>query len=244
MFAAATALCLAPVATGAPQSGPPNALQGFSQNRGKPINIESVSLEVRDKDKIATFIDNVKLVQGDTTLECKKLIVYYDQQATPVSNAAPSRSSDAGQGGQQIRRLEAKGGVVVTQKDQTATGDDGHFDMQSNSVTLTGNVTITQGPNVIRGDRLWVDLNSGVSRVESSAKQGPVRALINPNSTPKPPSGAAKPDSKNAAGSGARTNVTGSTGNAGEGRNPRPRTAGADAERARQTQQRSSAPPN
>jgi len=58
--------------------GPPNALQGFSKNRKEPIKIVSDSLEVRDKDKVATFIDNVRVTQGDTTLECKKLVVFYD----------------------------------------------------------------------------------------------------------------------------------------------------------------------
>src|SRR5215470_10233342 len=62
-----------------PSSAPPNALQGFSQNRDKPVAIESATLEVRDKDKVATFLGNVKLVQGDTTLRCKTLVVFYDQ---------------------------------------------------------------------------------------------------------------------------------------------------------------------
>ena len=35
--------------------GPPNALQGFSQNRDQPVKIQAASLEVREKDKIATF---------------------------------------------------------------------------------------------------------------------------------------------------------------------------------------------
>ena len=56
--------------------------------------------------------------------------------------------------------------MVVTQKDQTATGELGIFDMPTNTVTLTGNVVMTQGQNVLRGDKLVVDLTSGVSRVE------------------------------------------------------------------------------
>jgi len=61
------------------QPSQPNALQGFSQNRNQPVNIESTTLEVRDKDKMATFLGNVKLVQGDTTMYCKTLVVYYEQ---------------------------------------------------------------------------------------------------------------------------------------------------------------------
>jgi len=36
-------------------SGVPNAMQGFSQNRDQPIQIEAASLEMRDKKKEATF---------------------------------------------------------------------------------------------------------------------------------------------------------------------------------------------
>ena len=57
--------------------GVPNAMQGFSQNRDQPIQIESNSLEMRDKKKEATFSGNVKVVQGDTTMTSKTLVVFY-----------------------------------------------------------------------------------------------------------------------------------------------------------------------
>jgi lipopolysaccharide export system protein LptA len=166
----------------------PSAFSGFSQNKKDPIKIESLSLEVRDKEKIATFIDNVRLVQGDMTLECKRLTVFYDDEITPGGSTAKKGKSGsdpgAGSGGQQVRRLEAKGGVVVTQKDQTATGDNGVYDMKTNSIVLTGNVVMAQGPNVVKGEKLVVDMTTGISRVESgsSGQITPVRALFNPGS--------------------------------------------------------------
>src|SRR5262249_41654096 len=63
--------------------GVPNAMQGFSQNRDKPIQIEAASLEVREKAKEATFAGNVKVVQGDTTMTSKSLVVFYDQSQGP-----------------------------------------------------------------------------------------------------------------------------------------------------------------
>ncbi|MGA2128456.1 MAG: LptA/OstA family protein, partial [Xanthobacteraceae bacterium] len=69
---------LAQPANAAP-NGPPNALQGFSQNRDKPVQIDAASLEVRDKDKVATFLGNVRMTQGDTTMRCKTMKVFYDQ---------------------------------------------------------------------------------------------------------------------------------------------------------------------
>ena len=174
------AIAVAPAGAQKP-SGPPNALQGFSQNRDKPVKIDAASLEVRDKDKMATFLGNVQVVQGDTTLKCRTLVVFYDQDATGNTLTA----AKPGPGGQQrIKRLEAKGNVIVTQKDQTATGDNGVYDMASNSVTLIGNVVVTQGQNVVKGDRLVVDLATGVSHVECGNKASAcrVQALFLPSS--------------------------------------------------------------
>ena len=171
--------------------GPPNALQGFSTNRDQPVHIEATTLEVREKDKVATFSGNVRVVQGDTGLRCKSLLVFYEQgdedgdkgnKGNKGNKGKPMQAATPGPGGEQkIKKLEARGGVVVTQKEQTATGDLGLFDMRANTVTLTGNVVMTQGQNVLRGDRLVVDLTSGVSRVESSKNgQGRVQGLFQP----------------------------------------------------------------
>lgn len=164
--------------TGTTVTGPPNALQGFSQNRDKPIQIDAARLEVRDKDKVATFFGDakadVKVVQGDVTMRSKILVVFYDQEDAAKSGAGKSAKAAApGPGGSsQIKRLEAKGNVIVTQKDQTVTGESGVFDMKTNTVTMFGGVVLTQSDNVLRGDRLVVDMTTGVSRVEGGRVQG------------------------------------------------------------------------
>src|SRR5262249_40862803 len=174
-------------------SGPPNALQGFSQNRDQPVHIEAATLEVRDKQKEATFSGDVRVKQGDTGLRCKSLVVFYEQGGEDASKAKTMPAASPGPGGEQrIKRLEARGGVVVTQKDQTATGELGIFDMKSNTVTLTGNpVIMTQGQNVLRGEKLVVDLTSGVSRVESGKNgQGRVQGLFQGSGSADPKAGA------------------------------------------------------
>jgi lipopolysaccharide export system protein LptA len=166
--------------------GPPNALQGFSQNRDQPVHIEAATLEVRDKQKQATFSGDVRVKQGDTGLRCKSLVVFYEQSGEAGEKSKTLQAASPGPSGEQrIKRLEARGGVVVTQKDQTATGELGIFDMKSNTVTLTGSpVVMTQGPNVVRGERLVVDLTSGVSRVESPKNGGGrVQMLLQPSNS-------------------------------------------------------------
>lgn len=190
-FAIVSALvvCAALVATHAAvaqstMQGVPNAMQGFSQNRDQPIQIDAATLEMRDKKKEATFSGNVKVVQGDTTMTSKTLVVFYessgDKAATPQpasakgAKAAPIQSATPGPGGaSSIKRLEARGNVVVTQKDQVVTGETAVFDTKTNLITMLGGsggqVVLTQCQNVLRGDRLLVDMTTGVSRVESRA---------------------------------------------------------------------------
>lgn len=155
-------------------SNVPNAVQGFSRNRNQPIQIEATSLEVQDEDRRATFRGNVHVKQGDTELRCNALVVHYEQGATTGSRGALQAAN-----GQRIRLLEAKGNVVVTQKEQIARGDAGVFDMRKNTITLRGNVVISQGRNVLRGDRLVVDMRSAVSRIESD--RGRVQGLFVPS---------------------------------------------------------------
>jgi lipopolysaccharide export system protein LptA len=171
--------------------GPPNALQGFSQNRDQPVHIEAATLVVKDKEKVATFSGDVKVVQGDTTMKSKSLVVFYEQDSEAEKASAAAKpaaksmqAAQPGPGGEQkIKRLEARGDVVVIQKDQTATGELGIFDMKTNTVTMTNNVVMTQGQNVLRGEKLIVDLTSGVSRVESGKNgQGRVQGLFLPGS--------------------------------------------------------------
>ena len=114
-------------------TGVPNAMQGFSQNRGQPIKIEAATLEMRDKKKEATFSGSVKVVQGDTTMTSKTLVVFYESAppsaAAPAANAnaaaksAPMQSALPGPGGSSsIRRLEARGNVVMD-LDNLSSGD-------------------------------------------------------------------------------------------------------------------------
>jgi lipopolysaccharide export system protein LptA len=44
--------------------------------------------------------------------------------------------------------------------------------MRENTVTLNGNVVVTRGQDVLRGQRLVVDLNSGVSKMDQGRVEG------------------------------------------------------------------------
>jgi lipopolysaccharide export system protein LptA len=195
-------LAAASAAAQAPHPAAPGPFQGVmqNQNQDQPVQIEAATLEVRDKSKTAMFSGNVQVVQGDTTMKCQSLVVFYGQEvglgagasagadSTPAPTAAKS-TPGMPQGAQNIRRIEARGGVTVITKDQNASGDLGIYDLKSKTITLSGNVVVSQGQNVIHGERVVVDTTTGNARVESgsggtgggSATPGRVRALIQPS---------------------------------------------------------------
>jgi lipopolysaccharide export system protein LptA len=186
MIALACALC-ASAASAQKNQGPPNALQGFSQNRDEPVKIRAGSLELREKDKRATFTGDVHVLQGDTEMHCKVLVVFYEEETA----GRTVKAADPGPGGdRQIRLIEAKGNVVVVQKDQNATGDAATFNMRENTVTLVGNVVVTRGVDILRGQRLTVDLTSGVSKMDGGRVDGIFQA--GPRGPPDPRGGSAE----------------------------------------------------
>ncbi|QIB34188.1 LptA/OstA family protein [Ancylobacter pratisalsi] len=174
-------------------SNVPNALQGFATNRDQPIRIDANSLEVRDQEKQAIFSGNVVVQQGDTTMRCKELVVFYDGKGSGAASESTAMASGSPINSSSVRRLEINGSVVVTTKEQTATGDQGVFESAANTITLTGNpVVLSQGPNVIRGKKLTVDLTTGTSRFEG----GRVESLLVPNSMKQTDAPGAKPAAK------------------------------------------------
>lgn len=172
----------------APQSGSvTSAFSGFSAKSDEPVNVEADNLEVKDQEQAAVFTGNVVLTQGGSTVKAKRLTIFYYKkgEGPKAAQKGPQQGETAGakaapEAGRDIRRMEAEGDVVVTQRNQKATGAHGVFDVQSNKVELSGGVVVTQDDNVIRGERLKVDLTSQISRVEGGGGSGRVQGVFRP----------------------------------------------------------------
>lgn len=142
-----------------------DAFSGFRSDNNAPIQIEADSLEVRDAEKRAIFKGNVDVRQGETTMKTARLDVFYDGSVTP-----------GGVGGNQgISRIEAKGKVIVTSGDNTATGGQAVFNMKTQVVVMSGGrVVLTQCNNVIVGKKLTVNLTNN----KASLSGGRVSAVL------------------------------------------------------------------
>ncbi|MEM0923414.1 MAG: lipopolysaccharide transport periplasmic protein LptA [Pseudomonadota bacterium] len=142
------ALCLSGMST-AEEKGP---FGGFKHDSSAPIEITADSLEVRQSDQVAIFEGNVIAGQGTLRLTAARVEVYYDQE---------QQSGDTGA----IRRLDATGDVFLSNGAETARGAEGTYNVADGMVTMTGSVLLTQGENAVSGNRLEIDLNTGVGRI-------------------------------------------------------------------------------
>jgi lipopolysaccharide export system protein LptA len=173
LLAAGIALSSAAAGTGA-------HAQSLQHDSSLPIEITADTLEVLRNEQIATFTGNVDAVQGDMVLSADLLRVHYGDDGVDAPGLAGANS---------IRRIEAEGNVFLSSPRETAEGDAGVYDVASNQVTLEGEVVLTRAENVVRGQRLEIDLVSGRSRVlaavastEGGTAPQRVRALFTPES--------------------------------------------------------------
>ncbi|MDB5509609.1 MAG: Organic solvent tolerance protein OstA [Hyphomicrobiales bacterium] len=178
---AASAFALVAVLAAGPalaqkKGGPSPILPGG--NSRAPVSVDAAKLEYFDKEQKLVYSGGVVAKQGEATLRASTLVVLLSKEEAPAEGAAPA----AGAEGSQIRRIEAAGPVTITSADQVGTGERGVYDRGENKVYLIGNVVLSQGPNITKGDRdsrLIYDLTSGQAQVVG----GRVSSIFTPGSS-------------------------------------------------------------
>jgi lipopolysaccharide export system protein LptA len=147
----------------------------------QPVSIEADKLVYFDKEQKAVYTGNVVVIQGDTKMTCSGLTIYMEKAAAPGGATAPAAPAAApangGGSSSHVKHLDAVGPVTVVSKTQVATGDRGSYDKAQDKVWLFGNVTLSDGGNVTKGDKLTYDLATGVATVDTGAA-GRVKGLF------------------------------------------------------------------
>lgn len=154
-----------------------------------PIKIDADRLDVFDRENRAVFVGNVVAVQGESTIRCSTMTVYYKRGKDSAAKDAASKDASADAGAEApapknpaengIQKVDCAGPVTVVQKDQVATGDHAVFDQDAKRIVLTGNVVLSQCQNVTRGQRLVYDMGTGRANMDPVAG-GRVSALFVP----------------------------------------------------------------
>ncbi len=122
-----------------------------------PIDFDAARIEVHDKDNQAILTGNVKIRQAEMKHDADNVKIFYLRPAT---------------GDPQVKRLDAQGNVVLTSPTEKATGRYGIYDVTTKQVTMIGDVVLTRGESVLRGQRLAIDLDSGRSTLDGAGAGG------------------------------------------------------------------------
>jgi lipopolysaccharide export system protein LptA len=81
-----------------------------------------------------------------------------------------------------IKQMVADGHVFYVTQNETARGERGVYDAEPDTITLTGNVIVVQGKNVVRGDKMVIDRKTGqtIFIADAAGRNNPnrVRAVI------------------------------------------------------------------
>lgn len=169
------------------------APSGLSKTSRDPISIEADLLQVFDKDSKAIYSGNVVVTQGSTVMKAQKMVIYYARSEEATSPKVETQAQTAVPDGEtSVKRVEAEGGVVIIEKDQVATGDQGIYDGLTDIITLTGNVALSKGPNVTKGQKLVYDLATGIANVDAGSTGRVSSSFVNgggaASKAPSPPS--------------------------------------------------------
>ena len=153
--------------------------------QGGPMDITSDRLEVIDEENKAIFSGNVDAAQGDTRLRADQIEVFFSEN---------SGSSSATGGFGDVQRVLATGDVFYVTPSEVARGNRALYQITTETITMTGDVVLTRGENVITGSCLVANLVTGRSQinppscadgqVSATIPTGRVRAVLFPSNEP------------------------------------------------------------
>lgn len=124
----------------------------------EPIHVVSDRLEVDNQTQVANFIGAVKAVQGDVTIICDTMEVYYDRDQQDKASD-PAAAAGLMDGGGKVRQVVALGHVKVTQQDRVAVGQKATYWAGGRKILLEGKATVWRGTNQLSGEQITVFLD-------------------------------------------------------------------------------------
>lgn len=131
-------------------------LGGISADPSAPVEITADNLTVDQDSGTAVFEGNVVLGQGELRLSAGRVQVVYNGTAG------------------QISRLSASGGVTFVTDTEAAEATSAEYNLDAGTLTMTGDVLLTQGASAISADTMRINLTTGAAQMD-----GRVRTILN-----------------------------------------------------------------
>lgn len=143
----------------------------------KPIQIVSNRFDIYPDKRVAVFSGNVVVTQEDTVINSDEFFLHYKKEG--IKTKQNDKNVNTGIATGDIEKIEAKGNVIIKQKEKVVTGDNAFFYNGEQKIVVTGNPVMKEGNNIIKGDRVIFFLKENRGVVESSSTKR-VTATIYP----------------------------------------------------------------
>jgi lipopolysaccharide export system protein LptA len=198
---AVASLCGAALAAGAARA------QLAPGNSNAPTDVTADQLEMVDAQHMAIWKGNVEAVHDGRRLVSDVLNIYWT--GTPAAGSAPAKAkpktvapapgavASVSESWGSIKQMVADGHVFFVSTNQTARGNHAVYDVEPDIVTMTGDVVMVQGDNVVKGDKVVIQVKTGHADIISNApgrnKPERVRGVFYKQPAPGQPAPAAAP---------------------------------------------------
>jgi len=138
-------------------------------NEVVPVDIVADEMQWNDNNKIAYAIGNAVATQGKKKISADKLIVHLDK----------------GEDNNEIVLIEAEGNVIFNNEKEVATGKIAKYNFIENNIIVEYDVTLKKDDNIMKGEFLIMDLNTGVSQISSNSDTNKVKMRFIPKKAQK-----------------------------------------------------------
>jgi lipopolysaccharide export system protein LptA len=153
----------------------PTAAQ-IATNSKSPVDVTSDELDTSNNQCISTWQGNVEALQDAARLRTDQLKIFMQTKASKPG------SSDTSCG--DVVRMEAHGAVYYMNPNERVHGDQAIYEAEPDTLTVTGDVVAVNGQNVLRGERMVINMKTGqgqmVTGVKGRNQPGRVRGVFYP----------------------------------------------------------------
>ncbi len=138
-----------------------------SHDSTQPIEAKARTQVLLEDEKVAVLEGDAEIRQGDLTLRADRIAIRY------TAGAQSDRPA--------VTRMEAKGHVRLTSPSETVSADWGIYDVTNRMILMGGHVRLTREGNLLVGNRMEIDLDSGLIRLSAEGSgDGRVKGIFRP----------------------------------------------------------------
>jgi len=147
------------IAAAAVLAAGPAAAQ-LATNSKAPVDITADGQEFTNSQCLSIWRGNVEALQDTSHMRTDLLRAYFEKASPSPGKGASNPGSGGGSCGD-LTRIEAEGSVYYTTPQQRVRGDHAVYEATTSTLTITGGVVAAQGQNVMRGEKMVFNTDTG-----------------------------------------------------------------------------------